>query len=108
MKPKRITHELVPGAILVASSGTLSTGVNIKRIHNIIFTSPTKSMIRVIQSIGRGLRTASDKTHVKLFDMADDLRVGKHENHTWKHFGERLKIYSEEQFEYSIVEVNLE
>ncbi len=94
--------------IIIASSGVFSTGVNVKRIHNIIFTSPTKSMIRVIQSIGRGLRLSKDKEYMRLFDIADDLRIGKHENHTWKHFGDRLAIYAEEEFAYTISEVNLE
>jgi len=94
--------------IVLASSGVFSTGVNVKRIHNIMFTSPTKSLIRVIQSIGRGLRMTKDKTHVTLFDLADDLRIGKHENHTWDHFGKRLEIYSKEGFEYSIIDIDLE
>lgn len=93
--------------IIIASEGVFSTGVNAPNIHNIIFTSPTKSMIKVIQSIGRGLRKAEGKNNMKLFDIADDLRVKKHENYTWIHFAERLSIYASEQFEYEIVEVTL-
>lgn len=93
-------------AIIVASAGVFSTGVNIKRLHNIIFASPTKSVIRVLQSIGRGLRKAHDKTHVTLYDISDKLNKGKSwNNHTYSHLIERLKIYSEEQFEYKITEI---
>jgi superfamily II DNA or RNA helicase len=93
--------------IIIASFGTTSTGVSIKRLNNIISASPTKSVVRVLQSIGRGLRTAHDKTVFTWYDIADDLRWKSHENHTYKHFVERLKIYAEEQFEYKIVEVQL-
>lgn len=93
--------------IIIASLGTFSTGVNIKKLHNIIFAQPTKSVIRVLQSIGRGLRKAVGKTHMTLFDIADDLTWKKSINHTYKHFIERLAIYSEEQHEYTITRVKL-
>jgi len=94
--------------IIVASVGTMAVGVNIRRLHNVIFASPTKSFIRVIQSIGRGLRVAKDKTHMKLFDVADDLRHAGRKNHTFNHYAERLKFYSEEQFPYTITEIEIE
>jgi len=85
-------------AIIVASYGTFSTGVNIRNLHNIIFASPTKSKIRSLQSIGRGLRLGDNKTAATLYDIADDLRYGPYTNFTLKHYEERIKIYSEEKF----------
>lgn len=87
-------------AIIVASYGTFSTGINIKNLHNVIFAAPSKSKIRNLQSIGRGLRTADGKTHATLFDIVDDLRVGKHVNFLLKHYVERSKIYQEEKFSF--------
>ena len=95
-------------AIIVASFGTFSTGVNIKNLHNIIFASPSKSRIRNLQSIGRGLRKSNTKTSSTLYDIADDLSWKSKKNYTLLHFMERVKIYNEEKFEYKIYKVNLE
>jgi superfamily II DNA or RNA helicase len=92
-------------SILVASYGTCSTGINIQNIHNIIFTSSSKSVIRVLQSIGRGLRKSSNKDKVKVYDIADDLSYKKWRNHTLKHLDERVKIYTNENFRYRLVSV---
>ena len=94
-------------AIIVASYGVFSTGINIKRLHNIIFASPYKSQIKVLQSIGRGLRLTEDKTQCTLFDIADDLSYNKNSNFTLKHLEERIKIYSTQEFEYEIIPVRL-
>jgi superfamily II DNA or RNA helicase len=94
-------------AIIVASFGTFSTGVNIKNLHNIIFASPSKSRIRNLQSIGRGLRKSDTKTSATLFDIADDLSWKSKKNYTLLHFMERIKIYNEEKFEYKIYKVQL-
>ena len=94
-------------ALIVASYGTFSTGINIKNLHNIIFGAPSKSKIRVLQSIGRSLRTHESKDKSKLYDIVDDLQKGKWINYTLKHYGERVKLYNEEQFEYSIHSYNL-
>lgn len=94
-------------AIIVASYGTFSTGINIKNLHSIIFASPSKSRVRNLQSIGRGLRISETKTEATLFDIADDLRYKKHENFTLKHFAERIKIYSEEKFDFRIYKIEL-
>ena len=93
--------------IIVASFGTFSTGINIPSIENIIFASPSKSKIRNLQSIGRGLRLKEGKESCSLYDVADDLSWKSWKNHTLKHFSERLSIYSEEKFNYKIVEVNI-
>ena len=94
-------------AIIVASYGTFSLGINIKRLHNIIFASPYKSQIKVLQSIGRGLRTADDKEELKVFDISDDLSYNNRENYTLKHLGERINIYNEQGFDYDIIPVTL-
>lgn len=94
-------------AIVLGSAGTFSTGVNIPNLHNIIFASPSKSRIRVLQSIGRGLRRTDEKSTMTLFDIADDLRTGKSMNYLLQHYIERLKIYDEEQFEYTQYYIDL-
>ena len=94
-------------AIIVASYGTFSTGVNIRNLHNIIFASPSKSRIRNLQSIGRGLRIGDNKESAVLFDIADDFRIGKFANYTLKHFIERVKIYDDEKFKYKFYNIDL-
>ena len=103
----RKNTELGDNTIIVASYATFSTGINIPSIENIIFASPTKSKIRNLQSIGRGLRLKDGKTHLKLYDIADDLQHKSRKNHTLNHFVERIKIYSEEKFDYKVHEVQL-
>jgi len=92
-------------AIIVASYGTFSTGINITNLHNVIFASPSKSRIRNLQSIGRGLRKNEQKNIAILYDVADDLSYKSHKNYTLNHFIERIKIYNEEQFEYKILTI---
>lgn len=99
--------EIESDAIVVASYGTFSTGINIKNLHNIIFASPSKSRIRNLQSIGRGLRQFNGKEQATLYDIADDLIYKKHMNFTLKHFVERVKIYNEEQFQFKIYKIGL-
>jgi superfamily II DNA or RNA helicase len=94
-------------AIVVASFGTFSTGINIRNLHNIIFASPSKSRVRNLQSIGRGLRQSEGKEIATLYDIADDLRHKKHMNFTLQHFVERVKIYNEEQFSFKIYNIGL-
>ena len=94
-------------AIVLASLGTFSTGINIRNIHNIIFASPSKSQIRVLQSIGRGLRLSDDGRTTKLYDIADDLRHKGKPNFTMRHCAERIKIYNSEKFKNKISEVSL-
>ena len=94
-------------AIIVASYGTFSTGINIQNLHNVIFASPSKSRVRVLQSIGRGLRKGSNKEKVTLYDLADDLTYRDKKNFTLRHFLERVTIYNEEEFEYTIKKIGL-
>lgn len=94
-------------ATLVASMGTTSTGVSINRLHHMIAASPSKSKIKVLQSIGRMLRQHGEKTHAVLYDIVDDLSHGKLKNFVLQHFEERAKIYDSEQFDYKIYTVGL-
>ena len=91
----------------IASYGTFSTGINIRNIHNIVLASPSKSKIRVLQSIGRGLRTSSTKDSILIFDIADDISYKDRRNFTLNHFFERLNIYNEQQFNYEISKVRI-
>ena len=94
-------------AIIIASYGTFSTGINIKRLHNIVFASPSKSRIRNLQSIGRGLRKGEGKDVATLYDIADDISKNHLINYTLKHLVERVKIYDDENFKYETIKVNL-
>ena len=100
----RVLVEKANDNVILASYGTFSTGVNIKKIDNVVFASPSKSRIRNLQSIGRGLRKAEGKTTMRLFDIADDLQCN---NYTLKHLKERINIYNEEGFSYEIKQFNL-
>jgi len=99
--------EIENDAIIVASFGTFSTGINIRNLHNIIFAMPTKSSIRTLQSIGRGLRQSEGKEIATLYDISDDLRINKHINYTLKHFIERTRIYNDEKFPFKIYKIGL-
>ena len=94
-------------SIIVASYGVFSVGINIRNLHNIVFASPSKSRIRNLQSIGRGLRKTSEKNIATLYDIADDLSYGSNHNYTLDHFEERKKIYEEEKFNCAIYKVQL-
>ena len=91
----------------IASYGTFSTGINIRNIHNIVLASPSKSKIRVLQSIGRGLRTSSNKDSILVFDISDDISYNGRYNFTLNHFLERLNIYNEQKFNYEISKVRI-
>ena len=105
-KIREITEES-DNAIIVASYGTFSTGINIRNLHNIIFASPSKSRIRNLQSIGRGLRLKDNNSEATLYDIADDITYNGKENYTLAHFRERINIYNEEDFNYEIHNVDL-
>jgi len=105
-KVREITEQ-ENNAIIVASYGTFSTGINIKNLHNVIFASPSKSRIRNLQSIGRVLRKGNQKTRATLYDIADDISYKSRKNYTLNHLIERIKIYNEENFDYDIVNIPL-
>jgi len=103
---RRITEQ-ENDAIIIASYGTFSTGINIRNLHNIIFASPSKSRIRNLQSIGRGLRKGDNKERATLYDISDKLSWKSYNNHTLKHFAVRVKIYNDEEFDYTIYNIRL-
>lgn len=102
------THK---GCIILASYQTFSTGISIRNLHHIMFGSPTKSFSRVVQSIGRGLRTSKTKTECTIWDLFDEIYGDganpSSYNYTFKHFLERAKIYIKEGFKYNIEKVGL-
>jgi superfamily II DNA or RNA helicase len=104
----RAIVEKEENAIIVASYGTFSTGINIKSLRNVVFASPSKSRIRVLQSIGRQLRKSEGKHIAKLYDLADDLHDGENLNYTLRHFLKRVRIYEAEEFRYNLVKMPLD
>lgn len=104
---RKTVEEEGKDCIIVASLGTFSTGVNIINLHNIFFAHPTKAKIKLLQSIGRGLRKRGAKTHCTFYDFADDLRVKSRKNYTYVHFMQRIKIYLKESFQYKLYKVDL-
>lgn len=94
-------------AIIVAGFQVFSTGVNIRNLHNIIFASPTKSQIKVLQSIGRGLRKSDNGKGTVIYDIGDDLSHKKRKNYTLNHAIERVKIYTKEKFKFKVHEVKM-
>jgi superfamily II DNA or RNA helicase len=92
---------------ILASYGTFSTGINLKKLDNIIFASGSKSEVKVLQSIGRALRKGNDADKATLYDITDDLTHGSFENYTLLHFKKRIDIYGTQQFNFKIFTVNI-
>ena len=92
---------------ILASFGTFSTGVNLKRLDNVIFASGSKSEVKVLQSIGRTLRKGNGSDKATLYDIADDLSHGSFENYTLQHFKKRIEIYGTEQFQFKVYTVDI-
>jgi superfamily II DNA or RNA helicase len=105
MKPTKITEEL--GAIIVGSTGCVSTGINIPNLEHIIFASPTKSRIKTLQSIGRTLRIGDNSDRAVLWDIVDDMSDKTFKNFAIKHFIERMKIYNQEKFTYKLHSIKM-
>ena len=103
----RAIAETERDAIIVASYGVFSTGINIRNLHNIVFSSPSKSRIRNLQSIGRGLRLSDNNQETVLYDIADDLRWKNRKNYAYRHHEDRMKIYDEENVPYKIYNISL-
>ena len=93
--------------VIVASIGVFSTGINIRNLHNLIFAHPTKSKIKVLQSIGRILRKSDDGRPAIVFDLVDDLKHGQRENFALRHASERFKFYTNEKFDFKINKIDL-
>ena len=103
----RHTVESERDAIIVASYGVFSVGVNIRNLSNIVFASPSKSRIRNLQSIGRGLRKSNFKKMATLYDVADDMKYKEKKNYTLEHYEERVRIYKEERFPLATYHIKL-
>tara|TARA_B100000900_G_scaffold71647_1_gene56994 strand:+ start:1222 stop:2694 length:1473 start_codon:yes stop_codon:yes gene_type:complete len=103
----RAIVEKQKNSITVASLGTFSTGINIRNLHNIVFASPSKSQIRVLQSIGRGLRKTDDGKSTTLYDIIDDISWKSKKNFGILHADERLRIYGREKFNHKTYRVSL-
>lgn len=95
------------GAIVVASYGTMSTGVSIKNLHRAISAHPVKSKIINLQSIGRILRKHDSKSKAQWFDLIDDLRYKNRKNFAYDHGIIRLRLYARENFHFNISKVSL-
>ena len=94
--------------VIVASFGTFSTGISIKKIHNIFFTESFKSEVIIRQSIGRGLRQHHSKDKVLIVDFVDDIRTIEWDNYLYKHGKVRQSIYKQEKFEYTVKKVDFD
>ena len=103
----RAITEKCKDAIIIASSGVLSTGVNIKNLQSLIFAHPYKAKIRNLQSIGRILRLDDKNNKAVLYDIVDDLHWKKRDNYGLKHWRERVKIYADEKFDYNFQQINI-
>lgn len=103
----RFEIDELTNSITVATERTFSTGINIRNLNYLIFASPSKASITILQSIGRMLRRTEDKTHVKIIDIADNLSHGKRKNYAIQHFLERVKIYSKEEFPFQLYNVEI-
>lgn len=104
----RALAEKYDNVVIVASYGTFSTGINIKNLHNIIFAESSKSMIKILQSIGRALRLHKSKDYATLYDITDDLSWKSRKNYTLKHFLQRIEIYDKQSFNYMIKEIPIQ
>jgi superfamily II DNA or RNA helicase len=87
--------------IIVATYGVAAVGINIPRIFNLVLIEPGKSFVRVIQSIGRGIRRAEDKDHVEIWDITSACKYAK------RHLTERKKFYKEAKYPFVITKVNI-
>lgn len=97
----------VEDCVIVASYQTMSTGLNIPNIRYVILGSSSKSFIRIVQTIGRGVRKAEGKEKVVIIDIVDNCKYKSKKNYFLDHFEERLKIYQIEQFPITIKEIDL-
>lgn len=91
---------VLDGKVLVCTYGIAAVGINLPRLFNIVLIEPGKSFVRVIQSIGRGLRKASDKDHVEIWDICSSTRFSK------RHLTQRKVFYKEAQYPFSLEKIS--
>jgi superfamily II DNA or RNA helicase len=85
----------------VATYGVAAVGINIPRIFNLVLVEPGKSFVRVIQSIGRGVRKAEDKDFVQIWDITGGTKYAK------RHLTERKKFYKDAKYPFNINKVTI-
>jgi len=93
--------------IVIATYKTLGEGVSINNLHNIIFSSPIKGMIGVLQAIGRALRLHKSKIKARLYDIGDNFSIGKYINFSYQHFTKRIEYYIKGKLDYKILNIKL-
>lgn len=93
--------------IILASFGTMSTGVSIKKLHNLVICHPTKSIIRLLQSVGRMLRLHETKAIANIYDLFDDIVYQGNTNKSFEWGVERLRIYQSEQHPFTIKNIKV-
>lgn len=103
----RTAMEQSENAIIIGSLGVLSTGISIKRLHNLVFAHPSKSRIKVLQTVGRLLRKSKFGNNVFMYDLVDDFRVGAYCNYTYEHGQKRVSFYSEQEFDWNVNEISI-
>ena len=88
------------GKVIIATYGVAAVGINIPRIFNLVLIEPGKSFVRVIQSIGRGIRKAEDKDFVQIWDITSTCKYAK------RHLTERKKFYREAKYPFQITKID--
>ena len=92
-------HQAYNQQTFVENNNMAAVGINIPRIFNLVLVEPGKSFVRVIQSIGRGIRKADDKDHVEIWDITSTCKFAK------RHLTQRKKFYTEAKYNYSLEKV---
>jgi superfamily II DNA or RNA helicase len=103
VKDRKSTYDEINTAnnqVVIATYGVAAVGINIPRIFNLVLVEPGKSFVRVIQSIGRGVRKASDKDHVEIWDITSTAKYSK------KHLTERKRFYKDANYPFTIEKVD--
>jgi len=103
----RVICEKSNNNVILASYQTMSTGVNIKNLQHVIFGASSKSKIRILQSIGRGLRLDGKDNKMWLYDLIDDLSWKSRKGYFMQHFEDRLAYYDREQFNYTLKKIKI-
>ena len=86
--------------VVIATYGVAAVGINIPRIFNLVLVEPGKSFVRVIQSIGRGIRKAKDKDHIQIWDITSSCKFSK------RHLTQRKKFYREAHYPFRVQKVD--
>lgn len=105
MKPIKISKEVSKNIIIVASFGIFATGVSINNLHNVVLASPYKSKIKILQSIGRGLRLHSEKLQCSIYDFVDSAKYKNKNNYFLDHFFSRYELYQKENFKTEFIKI---